>query len=117
MVAKANRKTETLNNAVDIFPSVAEKEENTIIIGADRCNEATSQFSKITKAVIVQTSIVSINTSITPRNPCSQAELVFEVACAIGEVPQPASLEKSPLIVPYRNAFENKKPSALASVK
>ena len=105
MVAKANKNTETERSTFDTLPSDAPKAENAIKIGLSAYSEATSKLSKITSAVIVQTSIVSIKTSITPKNPCSQAESVFAVACAIGELPHPASLEKSPLIVPYRNAL------------
>jgi len=56
--------------------------------------------AKITIAVIVQTIIVSINGSIIATNPSRTGSLVLAAPCAISEVPNPASFEKSALLTP-----------------
>ena len=60
----------------------------------------------ITKAVKLHKTIVSIKTSKMPRLPCPCGSCPSEDACAEGEVPQPASLERTPRLTPYRNAAE-----------
>ena len=64
----------------------------------------------ITKAVRVQSKIVSINTSKIPRQACLCGLLAFDDACAQGEVPQPASFDNIPLETPYLMALEKPKP-------
>ena len=56
---------------------------------------------KITRAVSVQITMVSANTSKIPKYPCLTGFLVSAVAWAIEPVPKPASLEKIPLEIPF----------------
>ena len=46
--------------------------------------------------------MVSTNTSNIPRHPCECMSCVREDACAVGEVPHPASLDNNPLLTPKR---------------
>ena len=55
---------------------------------------------KITKAVMVHTINVSIRGSSIEIDPCLMGLLVFAAACAIGELPNPASFEKTPRETP-----------------
>lgn len=68
--------------------------------------------TKITSAVKVQSTIVSKKTSKMPRQACVCAHSFFEEACAEGDVPHPASFERSPRLVPYRTASFIVKPNA-----
>ena len=61
---------------------------------------------KITKAVIVHTTKVSINGSSIDIDPCLTGLLVLAAAWAIGELPKPASLEKTPLETPNLIAIQ-----------
>ena len=54
----------------------------------------------ITRQVKVQTTIVSINTSNAPRNPCLIGWSVYAEAWIIGELPHPASLLNTDLAIP-----------------
>ena len=58
-------------------------------------------LQRITRAVNVQITIVSTNTSKMPKNPCFTGFLVSAQACAIDPVPSPASLEKIPRDTPF----------------
>ncbi len=55
---------------------------------------------RITSPVRVQITIVSIKGSSMDTKPSSIDSFVFEVACAIGAEPCPASFEYSPLATP-----------------
>ena len=57
---------------------------------------------RITRAVSVHITIVSINTSNIPQSPCCTGCFTSEHAWAIDPVPRPASLEKIPLDTPFR---------------
>ena len=103
-----------LKSTPAIFPKLTSNESRTVSIGASALSTIFVPFNNITKPVIVHTTIVSMNTSAMPRKPCSQGESVLAVACAMGEVPHPASFENSPLIVPNRSALKFKKPTAPA---
>lgn len=65
----------------------------------------------ITSAVNVHSNMVSTKTSKTPRQPCAWGLSLFEDACAVGDVPQPASFDKTPLDTPYRIDAEIPKPT------
>ena len=56
-------------------------------------------------AVIVHTISVSTVTSNTPQSPCLTGWSVLAVACAIGEVPIPASFEYTPRAAPHLSAL------------
>ena len=56
---------------------------------------------RITRAVSVQITIVSINTSKTPYRPCLTGSSVSADACEIDPVPRPASFENIPLETPF----------------
>lgn len=55
----------------------------------------------ITRAVKVQRIIVSKKTSKIPRQACECALSLLDEAWAEGEVPEPASFDKRPRLVPY----------------
>ena len=63
-------------------------------------------LNRITKAVIVQTIIVSISGSSIETDPCFIGLFVLAAACAIGELPSPASLEKTPRDTPNLIAIQ-----------
>jgi hypothetical protein len=65
----------------------------------------------ITRAVRVHKTTVSQKTSKTPRHPCEIASDEDD-ACAVADVPHPASFDKRPLEKPYLNALEIPKPHA-----
>ena len=65
----------------------------------------------MTKAVNVQTTSVSANTSKIPHIPCAAGLEESADACAIGAEPSPASLEKIPLANPKRTACETVYPA------
>tara|TARA_B100000963_G_scaffold349979_1_gene359650 strand:- start:29 stop:556 length:528 start_codon:yes stop_codon:yes gene_type:complete len=65
---------------------------------------------KITNPVKVQIINVSIKGSKIETNPSSIECFVFEVACAIGADPCPASFEYKPLATPYVKAREKEAP-------
>ena len=54
-----------------------------------------------TRAVIVQTTTVSINGSKRATSPSEAAYLVFTAECAIDADPIPASFEKAALLNPW----------------
>ena len=56
---------------------------------------------RITSAVSVQITIVSVNTSKIPNIPCFTGLRVSAQACAIEPVPSPASFEKIPRETPF----------------
>ena len=56
---------------------------------------------RTTKAVKEQSRIVSINTSKMPRHPCPCGLPLALDAWAAGDVPQPASFDKTPRETPY----------------
>jgi len=58
-------------------------------------------LQRITSAVRVQMTMVSVNTSKIPKNPCLTGLRVSAQACAIEPVPRPASLEKIPRDTPF----------------
>ena len=58
-------------------------------------------LDRMTSAVILQTTMVSIKGSSIETMPCSTDFFVLEDAWAIGEDPWPASLEYKPLATPY----------------
>ncbi len=66
----------------------------------------------MTKAVIVQMTMVSTKTSKMPHRPCATGSLVFEAAWAMGAEPRPASLEKTPRAMPIWIALAMVKPVA-----
>lgn len=71
----------------------------------------TESKAKITtKAVILHSRIVSVNTSNMPQHPCAAGCFVSASACAMGAVPQPASFENSPRVIPYLMLLHNIKP-------
>ena len=61
-------------------------------------------LARITKAVSVQTTIVSMNGPSPATMPSRTGSLVFAAACAMGADPWPASFEKSARFIPQRKA-------------
>ena len=59
---------------------------------------------KITSAVMVQTTKVSINVCVMLTSACLTGSLVFAAAAAIGAEPKPDSLENTPRATPNRIA-------------
>ena len=59
---------------------------------------------KITNAVMVQISIVSIKVPSIAIMPCSTGLFVLAAAWAMAALPSPASFEKIPLANPHRKA-------------
>ena len=66
---------------------------------------------KITNAVIVHTTSVSIKGSSIEIVPCLMGLFVFAAACAIGELPNPASFEKIPRDTPNLIAIHTDAPA------
>ena len=58
------------------------------------------------RAVRVQTTRVSAQTSKIPHIPCRAGSVTLEDAPAITEEPSPASLEKAPRMAPQRRAAQ-----------
>jgi hypothetical protein len=56
----------------------------------------------MTRPVMVQTTMVSMNGPSMAINPCLTLCSVFAVVYAMGALPRPASLEKTPLAIPNR---------------
>ena len=54
--------------------------------------------------------IVSVNTSNIPQHPCAAGCFVSASACAMGAVPQPASFENNPRVIPYLILLHSKNP-------
>ena len=52
------------------------------------------------KAVIEQTTMVSMNTSKMPMTPCSEGCFTFAMPWAIGALPIPASFDSTPRLTP-----------------
>jgi hypothetical protein len=106
MVAKAKKKIDTEMRSPAYFPNVRENAAITSIIPPPSMDGISSKETRITNAVKVHKRIVSTNTSKIPKSPCFAGDFAFVVACAIGAVPQPASLDISPRETPIRSAFE-----------
>lgn len=53
-----------------------------------------------TSAVMVQTMMVSTNTSKMPHIPCCTGSFTLELECTITDEPRPASLENTPRLKP-----------------
>ena len=64
------------------------------------------------KADAVQMMNVSRNTPNACTRPCSTGWLTAAVAAAFGTEPSPASLEKSPRLIPFITVAPNKPPPA-----
>ncbi len=67
---------------------------------------------RITRAVMVQITVVSANTSKMPNRPCCTGPLVSAAAWAIGAEPKPASLENTPRATPLVMALVMVMPTA-----
>ncbi len=63
-------------------------------------SRSTRPVVSTTRAVRVQTTIVSANTSKMPHMPCCTGSRTFEEECTITEEPRPASLENAPRLNP-----------------
>ena len=93
----------------DQLPQTAVKEDETLSCPAQR----------ITSAVMVQITMVSRKTSMTPISPCSAGWSTCAAAWAMDAVPMPASLVKTPREMPMRKtakkaAFGWNAPSKIA---
>ena len=65
----------------------------------------------MTRPVIEQMTMVSRKTPSMAIVPCRAGLSVMAVACAIGELPMPASLEKMPRAIPKRIAAQTVAPA------
>ena len=71
-----------------------------------------SGYNKTINPVALQISIVSTNTPNACNKPCFTGWETFEVAAAFGALPIPASLEYSPLLIPWSIATPIAPPTA-----
>ncbi len=79
------------------------------------------EAQRTVRAVRVQITMVSINTSKIPKKPCLTGLVSLVAAWAIGAEPRPASLEKQPRAMPFVMEVEivmpNAPPKAASALK
>ena len=107
-VANANKIEETQTNQA---PNLPKNEENALITISIAFLSIFTLDKIITKAVKVHNRIVSTKTSKIPRHPCPWLFFVSVEAWAQGDVPHPASLERTPRLIPYLIAKEIEYPN------
>ena len=82
-----------MSKFIEALKERAKKDVKTIVL-------AEGEEVRAIKAVIVQTTIVSKNTSKIPHIPCLTGSFTLEEECTITEEPRPASFEKTPRLQP-----------------
>ena len=99
MVDKLNVRTAAKSSQKPKLPNSL---TNAVVVNVTPFNPSCSQTpeAKITIAVIVHTTIVSMNGSIMATRPSRTGSLVMAAPWAISDVPKPASFEKSALRIP-----------------
>lgn len=91
-----------------IFPKPVRKAF--IMVSAPKKPSFCEPVQRITRAVRLHKSTVSINTSSTAQYPIILGSEQSVEVCAKGDVPIPASFEKSPFLNPTDTAFDTEKP-------
>ncbi len=104
-VASANRHKDRVITTLTQGPRTAEKAAVVKLMPASRPYGISTPLTRITKAVNVQITMVSRNTSTIPIMPCSTGWRTQAPAWAMDAVPMPASLVKTPLEIPVRKAI------------
>ena len=101
IVEKAKQQSAIAVNIETQFPYVAVNPLMDKSAPASTPKLIATPLQRIVKAVKVQITMVSVNTSKIPNNPCCTGFSVSAQACAMEPVPRPASLEKIPLETPF----------------
>jgi hypothetical protein len=102
-VAYAKERITMGKTRFEASPRIEEKAQLTSDIGVEK-RETSGTDNKITKPVIIQSSVLSKTTSHMAKSPATCGVLPFDLECAIAEVPTPASLESIPRANPSRTA-------------